>query len=159
MQLLPFMFRAVQAIPEMDFSGTIIEVGSNVAPERSLMVGTEVFGSMPLSQNVKSVSGALAEYIVLDCTAVVRKPNRMTLREAAGLGIAGCTALDLTKAAKLKSGDSVLVNGASGGIGHLVLQICRARVGETGRVVAICSSSNVGWVKKLGADEVSVEVY
>ena len=157
MQLVPFIVRASQAIPEMDFSGTIVEIGSSVSSERNLAIGTEVFGSMPLSQHVKTVSGALAEYIVLDCAAVVKKPTGISLEGAAGLGISGCTALDLIKAAKLKSGDKVLVNGASGGIGHLVLQMCRMGVGETGRVIAVCSSSNVEWVKELGANEVSVK--
>ena len=159
MQLLPFIFRASQAIPEMDFSGEIVGTGSNMPPERGLVVGTKVFGSVPLAQHVKSTSGALAEYIVLDCAAVVKKPPGISLGEAAGLGIAGCTALDLVKAAKVKRGDSVLVNGASGGIGHLALQMCREKVGETGKVVAVCSSSNVRWVKELGADEVSTHIY
>ncbi|KAF2681929.1 zinc-binding oxidoreductase [Lentithecium fluviatile CBS 122367] len=154
MQLLPFLFRASKAIPELDFSGTIKEVGANVPVERDLAVGTEVFGSVPLGQHVKKTSGALAEYIVVDCAAVVKKPSGQSLEQVAGLGVAGCTALDLIKAAKLKAGDSVLVNGASGGIGHLVMQMCRAKVGDTGKVVAICSSSNLGWVKELGADEV-----
>jgi NADPH:quinone reductase-like Zn-dependent oxidoreductase len=76
----------------------------------------------------------------------------------AGLGIAGATALELVKAAKLKRGDSVLINGASGGVGHLVLQIARAKVGGSGRVTAICSTRNVGWVGQLGADEVGFGV-
>lgn len=158
MQLLPFIFRASQAIPELDFAGTIVEVGTNVPAERGLAVGTEVFGSMPLVQHVKSISGALTEYIVLECGAVVEKPDGMPLKEAAGLGVSGCTALDLIKAAKLKTGDSVLVNGAGGGIGHLAMQMCREKVGETGKVVAVCSSRNVDWVKGLGADEVSVKI-
>lgn len=57
--------------------------------------------------------------------------------------------------AQLKSGDAVLVNGASGGIGTLVVQMAKDIVGESGRVVAICSGRNVELVKGLGADEVS----
>lgn len=154
MQLVPFLFRASKAIPEMDFAGSIVEMGADVPAERELGVGTEVFGSIPIGQHVKTVSGALAEYAVVDCTAVVKKPSGASFAEASGLSIAGCTALDVVKAANLKPGDSVLVNGAGGGIGHFALQICKHKVGETGRVVAICSKRNVEWVKGLGADEV-----
>ncbi|KAH7371941.1 chaperonin 10-like protein [Pyrenochaeta sp. MPI-SDFR-AT-0127] len=152
MQLLPFIFRGSPAIPEMDFSGTIVAAGPDVPGDR-VTPGVQVFGSIPLAQHVKSTSGGLAEYIVLEHTAVVKKPSGAPLSEVAGLGIAGATALELIKAAKLKKGDSVLVNGASGGIGHLVMQMCRNEVGETGKVVAVCSKDN-DWVKKYGADEV-----
>lgn len=153
MQLLPFIFRASPAIPEMDFSGTIVATGSNV-PEGQKTPGAHVFGSIPLAQHVKTTSGALAEYIALDHTAVVVKPSTVPLSKVAGLGIAGATALELIKAAKLKKGDSVLVNGASGGIGHLVMQMCRVEVGETGKVIAVCSRDNLEWLMQYGADEV-----
>jgi NADPH:quinone reductase-like Zn-dependent oxidoreductase len=151
MQLLPFVFRAPHAVPELDFAGTITEVGADVSPERELQVGAEVFGSIPPSQHLKSVSGALAKYVVVDHRCVVKKPVGMKMEEAAGLGVAGCTAVELMKGANLKRGDSVLVNGASGGVGHLVLQMCCAAVAETGRVVAVCSSGNAEWVGRLGA--------
>lgn len=154
MQLLPFFFRASPAIPEMDFSGAVEKLGESVPVERQLDIGTKVFGSIPLSQHVKSTSGSLAEYVGVEHTAVARKPDNGELEEMAGLGIAGATALELLRAARLRRGNSVLVNGASGGIGHLALQMCCKEVGETGRVVAVCSSSNVEWVKELGADEV-----
>ncbi|KAF2264311.1 zinc-binding oxidoreductase, partial [Lojkania enalia] len=154
MQLLPFYFRKSPAIPEMDFSGTVVQCGSQVLADRALKPGTYVFGSIPVSQHVRLTCGALAEYVVVEHTSVVRKPSDAKLEEVAGLGIAGATALDLIKAAKLKKGDSVLVNGASGGIGHFAVQMCREAVGETGKVVAICSSNNVPWVKLLGCNEV-----
>jgi NADPH:quinone reductase-like Zn-dependent oxidoreductase len=138
----------------MDFSGTIVSCGSSVPLNRNLGPGTKVFGSIPVGQHVKTTSGALAEYVVIEHTAVVKTPEAVRMEELAGLGIAGATALELVKRSGLKRGDSVLVNGASGGVGHLVVQICRHRVGETGLVVAVCSSENVGWVSKLGVDEV-----
>jgi NADPH:quinone reductase-like Zn-dependent oxidoreductase len=144
MQLLPFTFRSTPAIPEMDFSGIVVSSSCDLKP------GTQVFGSIPLSQHVKTTSGTLAEYVAVPQTAVVPKPDSISMEEAAGLGIAGATALQLLKAARLKTGDSVLVNGASGGIGHLVLQMCCHTVGPTGRVKAICSSRNAEWVEKLG---------
>lgn len=149
MQFLPFLFRGSPGIPEMDFAGTIVEVGSQVPEDRGFSPGTHVFGSIPLPQNVKSTSGALAEYVVVDHTAAVKKPESMSLSEASGLGIAGATALELARVAKLKRGDSVLVNGASGGIGHLVTQMCQNEVGPSGKVVAICSSKHIDWLKEL----------
>lgn len=149
MQLLPFVFRGSPGIPEMDFAGTIVEMGSNVPEERGFAPGIPVFGSIPLPQNVKSTSGALAEYVVVDHTAAVKKPASLTLSEASGLGIAGVTALELVRVAKLKRGDSVLVNGASGGIGHFVTQMCQTEVGPSGKVVAVCSSKHVDWLNQL----------
>jgi NADPH:quinone reductase-like Zn-dependent oxidoreductase len=62
--------------------------------------------------------------------------------------------LVLVRAAGLKEGDRVLVNGASGGVGSFVVQMCKALVGETGRVVGVCSGGSAEAVKGLGADEV-----
>ncbi|KAH7073463.1 chaperonin 10-like protein [Paraphoma chrysanthemicola] len=148
LHLLPFLFRSSPAIPELDFSGVVQDAGSDVA---EIKVGDEVFGSILVGQHIRSTSGALAEYIVVERACVVKKPANITMSEAAGLGVAGSTALELIKAAKLKKGDAVLINGAAGGIGHLVVQMCMDKVGPSGRVVAICSRSNVGWVKELGA--------
>ena len=155
MQLVPSLFRSRVSIPEADFSGTVIGLGSSVPADRRLNPGVSVFGSIPIGKHVASSSGALAENVVVEHSAVVEAPPRADIGELSGLPIAGTTALELIKAAKLKRGDSVLVNGASGGIGHLVLQMCKEEVGETGRVVAVCSTDNVGWVKEYGADEVS----
>lgn len=149
MQLLPFLFRRLPAIPEMDFSGTVTEAGSAIPKERNLRPGTQVFGSIPVVQHATSTSGALAQYVVVDHTAVAMMPCAASLVQASGLGIAGATALALVRAAKLSKGDSVLVNGASGGIGHLVLQMCREGVGASGKIVALCSSSNVDWIEEM----------
>lgn len=154
MQLLPFIFRASTAIPEMDFAGIVDAIGIEVPAERDLIIGKPVFGSIPVSQHVGKVSGALGDYVVVDHKAVVTSPDGLASHELSGIPIAGSTALELINASELKLGDSVLVNGAGGGIGHLVLQMCRERVGETGRVVAVCSKENSDWVKQLGADEV-----
>lgn len=159
MQLLPFFLRASPAIPEMDFSGSIVETGANVAVERHLAPGTRVFGSIPVTQHIQTTSGALAEYVVVESDAVVKMPDAMRLEEGAGLGIAGATALETIKAANLKKGDSVLVNGASGGIGHLVVQMCQNEVGESGKVVAICSGRNVQWVEKYGVEVIDYNLH
>ena len=155
-QLCPFLFRSNFAIPELDFSGTIVAVGSAVSETRHLEPGVPVFGSVGMIPHIRTGAGALAEYIKVAASAVVRKPDETPLKEVAGLGVAGCTALVLLEKADLKKGDSVLVNGASGGVGTLVVQLAKDIVGESGRVVALCSGRNVEMVGKLGADEVCI---
>lgn len=76
------------------------------------------------------------------------------LVQSAGLPVSGCTALALLKAAKLEEGMRVLVNGASGGVGSLVVQMVRRAVGEGGTVVAVCSGGNAEMVRGLEAGEV-----
>lgn len=98
----------------------------------------------------------MSEYITVAAPTVVRKPDGIALEEAAGLGITGSTALAMLEKAGLKRGDSVLVNGASGGVGTLVVQLAKEAVGESGRVVAVCSGRNIELVSKLGADEVGI---
>jgi len=80
----------------------------------------------------------------------------MGWEEAAGLPVVGITALSVMDLARVKKGERVMVNGASGGIGSLVVQMAKQAVGEEGRVVAVCSGRNEGMVKGLGADEVSL---
>ncbi|KAF2729358.1 zinc-binding oxidoreductase [Polyplosphaeria fusca] len=154
MHLVPFFFRNSPAIPEMDFAGIVLECGQDVPPDRNFQPGMNVFGSIPVGQHLKSTCGALAENIVVDHSSVMEIPHGANPAETAGLGIAGATALELMQAARLKRGESVLINGASGGIGHLVIQMCRNAVGETGKVVAVCSSDNIRWLEDLGCDEV-----
>jgi len=115
-----------------------------------------VFGSIPVGFHLKTGAGALAEYVAVESQCVVGTPEGKQGEEVAGLGVAGCTALLLVEKAGLKRGDSVLVNGASGGVGHMVVQMVREVVGESGRVVAVCSEGggNGEMVRGLGADEV-----
>ena len=154
MQLCPALFRSMPAIPELDFSGTIVAAGSAVPESRNLVAGTTVFGSVLVGPHLRAGAGALAEYVVVAAESVVRKPGNVSFEEAAGLSVAGSTALLLAEKAGLKRGDSVLINGASGGIGTMVVQMAREAVGQSGRVVAVCSGRNVELAEKLGADEV-----
>jgi NADPH:quinone reductase-like Zn-dependent oxidoreductase len=92
MQFLPFIFRASPAIPEMDFSGVIEECGEAVPKERRLNHDVPVFGSIPVPLHIRKTCGALAEYVVVEQTAVMVMPPYAQLAEVAGLGIAGATA-------------------------------------------------------------------
>jgi len=155
MQLCPFIFRSKVVIPELDFSGTLVAAGSSALESGRLAVGDAVFGSVDVGTHVKTGSGALAEFVAVPAANVAKMPNNnATDAEAAGLCVAGCTAVELMEKAGLQNGNSVLVNGASGGIGTMIVQMARDAVGSNGRVVAICSAKNAAMVKELGADEV-----
>jgi NADPH:quinone reductase-like Zn-dependent oxidoreductase len=154
MQLIPTLFRTNPSIPETDFSGTTIKTGPKVPFSRALVPGTAVFGSIPIGEHVSSGKGVLAEYVVVPAERVCLKPDNVSFEQAAGLPIAGTTALSVLNLAKLKHGYKVLVNGASGGIGCMAVQMAKDVVGESGKVVAVCSGRNLEMVKGLGADEV-----
>jgi len=79
-------------------------------------------------------------------------PKTLTFNEAAAIPCAALTALQaLRDVAKVKKGQKVLIHGASGGVGHFAVQFAKHL--ETD-VTAVCSTSNLSWVKKLGADRV-----
>ncbi len=121
-----------------DFAGVVEAVGKDVT---DLAPGDEVFGGR---------DGAFAEYVT--AVNVVKKPPNVTFEEAATMGIAGLTALQgLRDNGKLQPGERVLVNGASGGVGTLAVQIAKALGGH---VTAVCSTRNVEQARALGADRV-----
>lgn len=162
----PFLFRHSPAVPELDFSGTIVATGPkdaasetdsllNEAESRGLCKGAEVFGSILIPEHVGGGHGTLAEYAIVDLSCAVKKPSNVSFAEASGLGVAGATALVLVERAKPRRGDHVLINGASGGIGTMVVQLVKDIVGDAGKVVAVCSGRNVDAIRRLGADVVS----
>lgn len=154
MQLAPSFIRTKPCIPELDFAGTVAKLCDEYSLSGQLKVGTKVFGSIPVSDHMKG-SGTLAEYVAVEAKYVYPVPKGMKLEEAAGLGVAGCTALDLFDTARVNEGMRVLVNAAGGGIGCLILQMVKKAIGSTGTVVAVCSDEKAELVRSLGADEVS----
>lgn len=155
MQLCPSMFRGKPCIPEMDFSGIILQAGSGIPESRGFKEGTEVFGSIPVGPHIKEGKGTLAKFVVVEHGCVAVKPGSLPSEQAAGLSVAGVTALELLRNSKLEKGDKVLINGASGGIGSLITQMVKDVVGREGAVVGVCSTDNIEMVKSLGANEVS----
>ena len=123
-----------------DFAGEVVEVGGRITAYRP---GDAVYGSVnPL------VGGAYAEFVAAPENAIARKPEALTFAEAAAIPIAGVTALQaLRDEAKVTAGQSVLINGASGGVGTFAVQIAKA-LGAS--VTAVCSQSNFDLVRKLG---------
>ena len=125
----------------VDFAGTVEAVGKNVTQFKP---GDEVFGGR---------GGAFAEYVCPRANrAVALKPANITFEQAASVNIAGITALQgLRDKGKLRSGQKVLINGASGGVGTFAVQIAKF---FGANVTGVCSTRNVDMVKSLGADQV-----
>ncbi len=125
----------------VDFAGTIEAVGKNV---RQFKPGDEVFGGR---------TGAFAEYVTMaDDRALAIKPANMSFDEAASVPIAAITALQaLRDKGRLKPGQKVLINGASGGVGTFAIQIAKSIGAE---VTGVCSARNTGMVRSIGADHV-----
>ncbi|HEY8108166.1 MAG TPA: NAD(P)-dependent alcohol dehydrogenase [Gaiellaceae bacterium] len=132
------VLRPKSALFGTDFAGVVEAVGGGVT---DLTPGDEVFGGR---------NGAFAEYV--SATNVVRKPPNVTFEEAATMGIAGLTALQgLRDHGNLQPGERVLINGASGGVGTLAVQIAKTLGAH---VTAVCSTRNVEQTRALGADRV-----
>jgi NADPH:quinone reductase-like Zn-dependent oxidoreductase len=125
----------------VDFAGTVEAVGRNVTRFKP---GDQVFGGR---------SGALAQYVVTkQDRAVALKPANVSFEQAGAVAIAATTALQgLRDAGRLKAGDKVLINGASGGVGTFAVQIAKSMGAE---VTGVCSTRNVELVRSLGADHV-----
>src|SRR2546427_1432281 len=125
----------------VDFAGTVEAVGKNVTQFKP---GDDVFGGR---------GGAFAEYVCRRAEgAVALKPANLTFEQAASVNIAGITALQaLRDKGKVQSGQKVLINGASGGVGTFAVQIAKSLGAE---VTGVCSTRNVDLVRSLGADHV-----
>lgn len=149
----PFVRRVLSGgrttwIAEGDFSGVVFLAGPD-APA-ALGPGTAVFGNVPVPKVMAGI-GTLAEYIVMPATSVAVVPPEMHMSEAGGLSGAAQTALDMISELKMKEGHRIFVNGGSGGVGIMAVQLAKA---SGAYVVATCSSATADLVKQLGADEV-----
>jgi len=124
-----------------ELAGVVEEIGSKVKAFRK---GDEVFADCGFT------FGAYAEYKCLtENNMIALKPSNMTFEEAATVPVGGLTALRLLKQAGLKTGDNVLIYGASGSVGTFAVQIAKSFEAD---VTAVCSSTNVSMVQSLGAD-------
>lgn len=125
-------------------AGVVAEVGggegSVEGPAGRVSAGDEVI--------VFRVSGAYAERLVVDASAVVPKPSSMGFPEAAGLLLTGATAVHALTAASVSQGETVLVHGASGGVGRMVVQLAGIRGAH---VIGTAGGDNLAEVRRLGA--------
>src|SRR5215831_6901868 len=129
-----------------DGAGTVEEVGDDV---HNLKRGDRVYGINFLGPK----GGFYAEYTVIKASNAAMIPPALSTRDAGVLATDGITALDgLDKTLELKAGESILILGASGGIGHLAVQLARRM---KARVLAVASGRDgVEFVTRLGADKV-----
>jgi NADPH:quinone reductase-like Zn-dependent oxidoreductase len=124
----------------VDVAGRVEAIGRHV---RRFTPGDEVFGAC---------EGAFAELANARESGLSRKPAGVTFEQAAAVPIAGLTALQgLRDKGQLQRGQSVLINGAAGGVGTMAMQIARA---FGARVTGVCSARNVDLVRSLGAEQV-----
>lgn len=149
-QVLPHL-RSKPWIPGLDFSGIVEAVGSNVT---HVQPGDPVLGSPNPKSASNRYTGMLVEYAILPAAQVVRKPPNISLAAASTVATNGCTAFQFIRMVGMKKGDRVLITGASGGLGTLLVQVVRSVVGKEGTIVGSCSAANEQLVKNLGADEV-----
>jgi NADPH:quinone reductase-like Zn-dependent oxidoreductase len=129
-----------------DFAGIVKEITEGVS---GFKPGDRVYGSSTI---ILGKQGALAELVAVKPEKTRHIPEGMSFEEAASLPVAGLTALNGLRKCNTGSGTRVLVNGATGGVGHFAVQIAKAKGAH---VTATCSSSNAELAKKLGADVIT----
>ena len=143
MRLVFGVSRPKQPILGTELAGVVESVGKDV---RKFKVGDQVFAFSDAAM------GCHAEYKCMpEDGAVALKPPNLTYDEAAALSFGGTTALDFFRKGKLQSGERVLVNGASGGVGTAAVQLARHFGAD---VTGVCSTANVELVRSLGASHV-----
>jgi NADPH:quinone reductase-like Zn-dependent oxidoreductase len=133
-------------IPGWDVAGVVVKTGPDT-PE--FAVGDEV---MSYARKDVVHGGTFAEYVTVSASAVARKPTGLSWAQAAGLPLAGMTALRCLKRLEVGPGDVLLVHGAAGGVGSLGVQIA---VAHGARVIGTASEGNHDFVRSLGAEPVS----
>lgn len=126
-----------------DVSGEVVETGSKV---KDFEVGDAVYGRVP-----QEYMGTLAEFVKVDASVLAHKPEDISFEKAASLPLVGLTAIQALEKVKIKEGDRILIHAGSGGVGSFAIQYAKAK----GAIVyTTTSSTNLDWVKALGADRV-----
>lgn len=128
-----------------DVSGEVIEIGAQVSHFKP--------GDLVYARLDRLTGGAYAEYAAVSEKVAALKPINMIHEQAAVVPLAAMTALQaLRDEGRLKVGQKVLINGASGGVGIFAVQV--AKVLGAGEVTGVCGNKNIDIVKSLGADRV-----
>ncbi|MEU7989215.1 NADP-dependent oxidoreductase [Streptosporangium canum] len=144
-------------VPGNDFAGTVSEVGAGVT---AYQVGDEIFGqavpralrAMAGATRPSLSTGSLAEYAVFeaDTPFLAHRPDGLDVEQAAALPTTGLTARVLMATAKLQPGETVLVIGATGGVGTAVIPLLAA---AKARVIATATDADADILRGLGADQ------
>jgi NADPH:quinone reductase len=156
--LVPAVSPEFPAVLQGDVAGVVAEVGEGVT---EFNVGDEVYGC---AGGFKGTGGALAEYMLADAQLLAPKPKNLTMAEAAALPLVTITAWEsLFNRANVQSGQKVLVHAATGGVGHVAIQLAKFAGAEVYTTASSSEKLSIG--KRLGADvaihyrEQSVEAY
>ena len=127
-----------------DVSGTVVTTSPDA---RRYQPGDEVFGLVRFPQ----AAGCYADYVTAPESELVPKPSSLSHTEAAALPLASLTAWQaLFDTARLEAGQSVLVHAAAGGVGHMAVQLAKAR---GARVTGTASAANAEFLRSLGVDQ------
>ena len=131
-------------IPGRDFSGTVGALGSGVG---DLKIGDEVFGVLEAGKE-----GTYAEKLAIKAAIVADKPRGLSHVDAAAVALTGLTAVNsIADTLKLKKGETILIQGGAGGVAGFAIQFAK-HLGA--HVITTTSTTNLGYVLDLGADEV-----
>jgi len=132
------------AVPGWDAAGVVVERGHAA---RRFNVGDEVYGYV---RRPNAQHGCTTQYLTCSESYAALKPKKLNWDQAGGLPLAGLTALQGLKLLGLKEGQSILVVGASGGVGGIVTQLA-AHVFKAKHVIGVASSKSADIVRKFGA--------
>jgi NADPH2:quinone reductase len=139
----PHARHTLPGILGIDMAGVVQEVGAGVTRFRR---GDEVYG---MTGGVGGVQGSLAEYAAVDAALLAPKPANLSMREAAAMPLVVITAWEgLVDRAGVAAGQSVLIQGGAGGVGHVAVQIARA-VGA--QVFATDRATKADYLSTIGA--------
>jgi NADPH:quinone reductase-like Zn-dependent oxidoreductase len=131
-------------VPGRDFSGVVSALGAGVS---DLKVGDRVFGVVEVTGDA-----CYAEKVAIKSAIVAKKPDSLTHVEAAALALIGLTALvSIEDTLKLKSGETILIQGGAGGVAGFAVQLAK-HIGA--RVITTASVPNHDYLRKLGADQI-----
>jgi len=141
-RLFTGIFKPKKQIPGTEFAGKIEEIGKNV---KSLKVGDKVFGFDDQG------SGSHAQYMTISEDKAITIPNNTTYEQAAASTEGAHYAYNFIKKINIKSGQKILVNGATGAIGSAAVQLLKY---FNVNITAVCNTKNIELVKSLGANKV-----
>lgn len=146
----PHASHALPAVLGMDLAGIVAAVGPGVADFR---VGDAVFG---LTGGVGGLQGSQAEFAAVDARLLAHKPRSLSMHEAAVLPLVAITAWEgLIDRAQVRAGQSVLVLGGGGGVGHVAVQIAIAR---GAKVFVTARGDDLDYIRSLGAVAIDADI-
>jgi NADPH:quinone reductase-like Zn-dependent oxidoreductase len=161
MRGLPYLVRLINGLGKPskptilggDIAGQVEAVGKNVTRFRA---GDEIFGrtrsAVRPDRRDAIATGGCAEYACVSEDLLVAKPANLTFEQAAAVPLAALTALQaLRDKGGIQTGQKVLINGSSGGVGTFAVQIAKSYGAD---VTGVCSTGNLDMVRSIGADEV-----